>query len=287
MHEVTIFQFNSQEVRVLIDETGEPLWVAKDVCDVLGYSNPARTVRDHCREGGIRKRYTPSSSGDQEMVCIDEGNLYRLIIKSTKKESEPFEAWVCDEVLPAIRKTGSYSTTCELPIKILEGEVKEGAALLSQVIGRVELPEQQKWQLLDRLFTELFGIGVEILDYPPKKLEMLQEQCRDHWNCAGRSSRREAPLLVIVNHKGYDDYRVRLADNILLYFINEYCVEDRKAGASQQTLYKLFSRWFEEATCHPAPTFEVFHDAMAERHLPISLAGEPWFVGIAPKEVAA
>lgn len=109
MHEVTKFHFNSQEVRVLINESGEPHWVAKDVCDVLGYANSRDAITKLCRKAGVAKSDIRSGGQKREVACIDEGNLYRLIIKSTKKESEPFESWVCDEVLPSIRKTGTYN----------------------------------------------------------------------------------------------------------------------------------------------------------------------------------
>ena len=60
------------------------------------------------KSGGVAKRDTPTKSAVQEMTFINEPNLYRLIIKSRKPEAEPFEAWVFEEVLPQIRKTGKY-----------------------------------------------------------------------------------------------------------------------------------------------------------------------------------
>lgn len=105
------FSFESHQIRVVADEQGEPWFVAKDVCDILGYKNSSLTISRHCREGGISKRYTPTESGEQEMIFINEGNLYRLIVKSNMPIAEKFESWVCDEVLPSIRKTGSYTAT--------------------------------------------------------------------------------------------------------------------------------------------------------------------------------
>ncbi|OOF50715.1 hypothetical protein BKK52_00780 [Rodentibacter trehalosifermentans] len=102
------FNFNSNSVRVITDSNQEPWFCATDVCDILGYQNAPLTVQKHCKQGGISKRYTPTQSGDQEMIFINEPNLYRLIIKSRKPEAEPFEAWVFEEVLPQIRKTGKY-----------------------------------------------------------------------------------------------------------------------------------------------------------------------------------
>jgi hypothetical protein len=75
----------------------------------LGYANPRQAVQKNCKEKGVSKRDTPTSGGNQEMVYLDEGNIYRLIIKSRKPEAEKFESWVMDEVLPSIRKNGHYS----------------------------------------------------------------------------------------------------------------------------------------------------------------------------------
>ena len=108
MHEVTTFLYKDNSVRsLLIDD--EPWFVAKDVCDVLGYGNSREAVRKHCREAGVTIRDIRSGGQTRSITFVNEGNLYRLIIKSNKPESEPFEEWVCDEVLPTIRKTGSYS----------------------------------------------------------------------------------------------------------------------------------------------------------------------------------
>ncbi|WP_077463914.1 Bro-N domain-containing protein [Rodentibacter caecimuris] len=102
------FNFNSNSVRVITDPNQEFWFCGVDVCNILGYENSRTTIQKHCKQGGVSKRYTPTQSGDQEMIFINEPNLYRLIIKSRKPEAEPFEAWVFEEVLPQIRKTGKY-----------------------------------------------------------------------------------------------------------------------------------------------------------------------------------
>ena len=85
---------------------GKPYFVGTDVAKALGYSNPRDAVSRHCK--GVVKRDTPTSSGIQSMSYINEGDLYRLIMKSKLPSAEKFESWVMDEVLPTIRKTGSY-----------------------------------------------------------------------------------------------------------------------------------------------------------------------------------
>lgn len=110
MTNVIQFQFDTHSVRTIADDNGEPWFLASDVCAVLGYRNPSKTIGDHCRAGGITKRDTPTSSGIQAMTFINEGNLYRLIVKSRKPEAEKFEQLVMDEILPTIRKTGRYES---------------------------------------------------------------------------------------------------------------------------------------------------------------------------------
>jgi prophage antirepressor-like protein len=103
-----LFEFEELPVRIINDECGEKWFCAKDICTALGYTNTSKAITDHCREAGVTIRYTSSGGQRRELAFINEGNLYRLIIKSRKEEAKRFEAWVCDEVLPSLRETGSY-----------------------------------------------------------------------------------------------------------------------------------------------------------------------------------
>lgn len=121
------------EVR-MTEIDGKPYFVATDVATALGYINPRKAVNDHCK--GVTKRDTPTSSGVQQMSYINEGDLYRLIMKSKLPSAEKFESWVMDEVLPSIRKTGSYSkplTTSE-QIRLLA----QGNTELTERVDKVE-----------------------------------------------------------------------------------------------------------------------------------------------------
>lgn len=119
------FNFTTNKIRVVVDELGNPWFCAKDVCEILDYANVPQTINDHCDSEGVSKRYTLTGGGEQEMLFISEGNLYRLIIKSNKPQSKPFEAWVCDEVLPSIRRQGSYGKHIAI-----EDQLKLEAAVL-------------------------------------------------------------------------------------------------------------------------------------------------------------
>ena len=106
MNELQIFNSGEfGEIRT-IEIDGKPYFVGTDVAKALGYNNPRDAVSRHCK--GVVKHDTPTSSGVQSMSYINEGDLYRLIMKSKLPSAEKFESWVMDEVLPTIRKTGSY-----------------------------------------------------------------------------------------------------------------------------------------------------------------------------------
>lgn len=106
MNELQIFN-NEEFGEVRMTEiNGKPYFVATDVATALGYTNPRKAISDHCK--GVTKRDTPTSSGVQQMSYINEGDLYRLIMKSKLPSAEKFEKWVMEEVLPSIRKNGGY-----------------------------------------------------------------------------------------------------------------------------------------------------------------------------------
>ena len=117
------YQFNNLQLRVIPDENGHPMFIAKDACELLGYSNTSDAIKKNCRESGIATSYIPELSNNYKL--IDEGNLYRLVIKSTMPESNRFEDWVCDEVLPSIRETGGYKNSNIFTVETLEVENTE------------------------------------------------------------------------------------------------------------------------------------------------------------------
>ncbi|HHK4226600.1 TPA: Bro-N domain-containing protein [Pseudomonas aeruginosa] len=125
--QVIPFKFDAREVRTLLIDD-QPWFCVADICRVLGYSNSRDALAKHCREKGVAKRDTLTTKGRQALTFINEGNLYRLIIKSRKEEAQRFESWVCDEVLPAIRKHGRYEDTSN-----------KMATLVDELIGMTEV----------------------------------------------------------------------------------------------------------------------------------------------------
>lgn len=104
--EVSIFNFENQNVRTVIID--EQIWfVASDVTKILGYSDGRKAVITHTK-GGFKMKL-PTKGGLQELTLINESDLYSLILKSETNNSKKFKDWVTCQVLPSIRKTGSYS----------------------------------------------------------------------------------------------------------------------------------------------------------------------------------
>lgn len=98
-------QFGS--LRVINDEQGEPLFVAKDVCDALLLGRQQDSTR-YLDDDEKRVCLVDTTSGQQNMVAVTEAGLYTLILRSRKPEAKAFKRWVTHEVLPAIRKDGGY-----------------------------------------------------------------------------------------------------------------------------------------------------------------------------------
>jgi prophage antirepressor-like protein len=99
------------EVRAMMDEQGNPWFVAKDVAQALGYVNPRKAVGDHCKKASAVTIRDTSSNGVEQgrsVTLIPEADVYRLIMRSKLPSAQKFEEWVVGTVLPALRKDGMY-----------------------------------------------------------------------------------------------------------------------------------------------------------------------------------
>ena len=100
------FDFEGRQVRIVTDAQGEPWFVAADVLSTISLDRKALERLDD-DEKGVNSIHTPG--GVQEMTTVNEPGLYALVLGSRKAEAKRFKRWVTHEVLPAIRKTGSYA----------------------------------------------------------------------------------------------------------------------------------------------------------------------------------
>lgn len=141
MNELKIFE-NPEFGKIrTIEEDGKVLFCGKDVAAALGYKNTRDAINRHCK--GVVKRDWVSHTTNQhkttteqtvEMAFIPEGDIYRLAAKSELPGADRFESWIFDEVLPAIRKTGTYSMPKDYPaaLRALANEVEQNNALRAE-----------------------------------------------------------------------------------------------------------------------------------------------------------
>lgn len=144
MSNITPFNFNGSSIRT-IDKNGEPWFVAKDVAELLGYSNTSKAINAHCK--GVDSCPTETGGQVRHIQIIPERDVYRLIMRSKLPEAEQFEEWVVGTVLPSIRKNGGYVANQEQlsPEEILaqgilmaQKVMKEKEALISAQTNQIE-----------------------------------------------------------------------------------------------------------------------------------------------------
>lgn len=110
---IKIFE-NAELGKVRVAGTSEePLFCLSDVCKILDLHTGM--TKQRLDEKGVSSIDTLTKGGIQPLIYISEKNLYKVIMRSDKPQAEPFQDWVCGEVLPSIRKTGSYSVKPKLP----------------------------------------------------------------------------------------------------------------------------------------------------------------------------
>lgn len=107
------FDFKGAALRTLTDENGEPWFVAKDVCDVLGYTNASKAISDHVDSEDKLNNESLSSLGQRGGWLVNESGLYSLVLSSKLPTAKEFKRWVTHDVLPQIRRTGGYIPTSD------------------------------------------------------------------------------------------------------------------------------------------------------------------------------
>ena len=161
---------------------GEPWFIASDVAKALGYSDTAKAIRTHCK--GVAEMDTPTNGGVQKMKIITEGDMYRLIMKSKLPSAEKFEEWVCDEILPSIRKTGGYVSNEDLFVNTYLPFADESTrALFSQTLKVVreqnEVIQQQKKEIMHKEDVIIGLVGDIDLATKRQRITQIVRHCKN------------------------------------------------------------------------------------------------------------
>lgn len=183
MNELQIFNFEELPVRTLtVDE--EPYFVGKDVADILGYSNSRKALLDHVDEEDKLTSRIVTAGQNRNQTLINESGLYSLIFSSKLESAKRFKRWVTSEVLPQLRRTGTYSanpTIQELAnnpelVKMLVEQIaklndsttnqSEDLAYLKQAVtGEYVTPQDIlaiKYAITDKAERFVDGLGVQL-----------------------------------------------------------------------------------------------------------------------------
>lgn len=188
MNELKIFNYDGNQVRT-VQKGGEPWFVLKDVCEVLGLGSPHK-VFDRLDDDERNLIPVMDARGrEQETAAVNESGLYSVILRSDKPEAKPFRKWVTSEVLPSIRRTGGYLAGQE---QLSPEELMARALLVAQktiadrearissltVENQTLLPKAEYFdELVNRNLLTNFRETAKQLGVPPKRFtEFLLER---------------------------------------------------------------------------------------------------------------
>lgn len=209
--DLSVFRFDGSDVRTVIVD-GEPWWIGNDVARVLGYANPAAAIAKHTK--GVAKRYPLSTAGGvQEFRILSEPDMLRLVVASNLPSADRFERWVFEDVLPTIRKTGTYAAAPALPqnysaaLRELAAEVEQREALEAKVAA-----DAPKVEYID---TFVADEDLRILRNVAKSLGLKEDDLRNalvahKWvyrEETTRYSQKEQQKVPYVRYSAYADKR--------------------------------------------------------------------------------
>ena len=192
MNELQIFKNDDFSVRA-IEDNGEIWFVAKDVARALGYSETSIKQITALTQSvpGIWKGRKPFSTlgGEQEMLCLSEQGLYFFLGRSDKKAALPYQMWIAGEVVPSIRKTGSYGRNLELDIraaevlqKISTSSQEERERIDHEVFKLITGKELSKIVWTAEEIGEELGWTSDVVIYRAQKLEIMKRAKNGYWD---------------------------------------------------------------------------------------------------------
>lgn len=148
MEELKLFQSPIfGQVRTVV-VNGQVMFAATDVARCLGYTNPQKAIRVHCKSAGVNEMDTPTNGGIQKVKFITKGNLVRLVANSELPQAEEVESWIFDEVIPTVLETGGYIVTKQddTPEEIMARALTIAQATLAKREERLKQLEAQAEQ---------------------------------------------------------------------------------------------------------------------------------------------
>lgn len=175
MNALTNFAFEEHLVRV-VELDGEPWFVGKDVCSVLGIKDHKQALES--LDDDERGRYTiPTPGGDQDGIIVSEPGVYRMVFRSRKEEAERFKRWLAHEVIPAIRRTGEYRVARPVAPPVAESLIADRRLSLA-IVSEARLlfgPARARalWETMPELPQVPLSSGAPVEGLPAEAAEVL------------------------------------------------------------------------------------------------------------------
>lgn len=228
--------FNNPEfgsVRVIMRDDGEPLFCLKDVCDILDLNNVPRVKERLCEDTVITINGINPKNPEQGVIFVNEDGLYDVILDSRKPEAKKFRKWVTSEVLPSIRKTGSYSVA--QPSYQIEDPIARAHKWIEEEKERIALKDQNDEQRhIIKQQNDMIGIMA------PKAIAFDDETSIDGWYSGSAAAK-------LIYGRAFKDGR-----NKLYEFLREKGVLLRVGRHNMPTGYYMDKGWLKAVWTYDA-----------------------------------
>lgn len=197
MNQLEIFKNREfGEIRTVTVD-GEPWFVAKDIAEILQYTNTQKAIRDHVDEEDKLTERIVLSGQNREVICINESGLYSLILSSKMPGAKRFKRWVTAEVLPQIRRTGTYQKpmTPQEMMRVQLGMIDGHEERITHLENTMTIDYEQQQELkktVNKRVIEVLG-GKKVLAYKEMSKKVFSECNHDIQDYFRVNSRNNIP----------------------------------------------------------------------------------------------
>ena len=197
MNQLEIFKNREfGEIRTVTVD-GEPWFVAKDIAEILQYTNTQKAIRDHVDEEDKLTERIVLSGQNREVICINESGLYSLILSSKMPGAKRFKRWVTSEVLPQIRRTGTYQKplTPQEMMRVQLGMIDGHEERITHLENTMTIDYEQQQELkktVNKRVIEVLG-GKKALAYKEMSKKVFSECNHDIQDYFRVNSRNNIP----------------------------------------------------------------------------------------------
>lgn len=197
MNQLEIFKNREfGEIRTVTVD-GEPWFVAKDIAEILQYTNTQKAIRDHVDEEDKLTERIVLSGQNREVICINESGLYSLILSSKMPGAKRFKRWVTSEVLPQIRRTGTYQKplTPQEMMRVQLGMIDGHEERITHLENTMTVDYEQQQELkktVNKRVIEVLG-GKKALAYKEMSKKVFSECNHDIQDYFRVNSRNNIP----------------------------------------------------------------------------------------------